>query len=495
VVLLLLHLVTATALYVYLRRQTVGLVAFAIALVFLLLGSASDNLFFAFQIGWSGATAAGAWALVLLLGRPPRWAWVTAALLVVAVATSGVGLFFLAAATAVVLLSRSRRRYLWVVVPAIAAYAVWYLAYGATSVRNLPELTDVFEFVRVGIAFAIGEVSGLGPEVGLILGFLFAIAALGSLALDESPRWGLIAASVGLLVGYALAGLARVHTGIDTATTSYYIYPAGFFVLMAVGSLLTGRSLDVPGRRLRVALVVGGLTVLAVAWNMERMAVLHQWYADRADQTRAAISLLMTYGNTPAIPGTRGMTVQAVTGDLLPTDDQDLIWIPGRAKLSEIIERRGSPLEDSLAPLAAREAPEVEDLLFARLIRDEFVLEPTGETAAGGSLSIEGSNAVQVSEADGCVAIVSEAAGGWVELRVEPGSGLHISSDTWDVAEFVPLLHGSGVDVGSFDAAVAHETSPDQAMRILIPDIGSDASMLIRYAPPVGGRTVICGES
>jgi hypothetical protein len=82
-----------------------------------------------------------------------------------------------------------------------------------------------------------------------------------------------------------------------------------------------------------------------------------------------------------------------------------------------------------------------------------------------------------------------------VQLVTVPGSSLHVASDIWGVAEFVASLRGAGTDAGPTYAWVAHEASPEQGMRIGIPDIGADASILLRYAPTEGGSTTICGEA
>ena len=117
------HVAVCSAVYVLMRHHNGQVPALAGGVLMLFLGSGSDNLYWAFQIAFVGATAAGAWAIVLLLTRASRGAEATAAaLLVVSVATSGVGLFFLAATAAMLAIVPHRRRRLWVVAPAIIAY-------------------------------------------------------------------------------------------------------------------------------------------------------------------------------------------------------------------------------------------------------------------------------------------------------------------------------------------------------------------------------------
>src|SRR5205823_15106414 len=85
-------------------------VAVAAAAILLLLGNAYQDLFWAWQLGFVGSTAAGIWALAALAApRRHRNAVVAAFLLVVAVATSGIGLAFLAAAAVFELVRPERR--------------------------------------------------------------------------------------------------------------------------------------------------------------------------------------------------------------------------------------------------------------------------------------------------------------------------------------------------------------------------------------------------
>jgi len=157
--LILLHIATAAALYWHVRRQVGPIAAVAASVVFLFLGAGSDNLFWAFQIGFVGATAAGAWALVLLLDEPTPRPWLIAGLLLAGVATAGMGLFFLAASLAVVVISPAKRRLAWVLLPAGVAYGAWLLLLGGKAVQQgPPDLQALLQYVRLGVAHATGSV-------------------------------------------------------------------------------------------------------------------------------------------------------------------------------------------------------------------------------------------------------------------------------------------------------------------------------------------------
>ena len=106
-------------------------------------GSGFENLFWGAQIGFVGATAMGLGALLLLDDVPtlPGRGRAAAAtgLLIVAVMTSGYGLFMLGLVGLDVLLDPRRRK--WVVpllIPA-ALYGAWYLDPRAEQDRDLRE--------------------------------------------------------------------------------------------------------------------------------------------------------------------------------------------------------------------------------------------------------------------------------------------------------------------------------------------------------------------
>ena len=105
------HVLAACAVY-RLLLPAGRLVALLALVIVLLLGAGWENLFWAFQIGTVGSAAAGLWALVAVRsGRPPGAA-VAAILLLVALAFSGIGLYFVPAVSVAILCSDRPRRQL-----------------------------------------------------------------------------------------------------------------------------------------------------------------------------------------------------------------------------------------------------------------------------------------------------------------------------------------------------------------------------------------------
>ena len=134
---LLAHVGAAIAVYVLARRQAGPFIAFAVGVLFLLLGTAGEVFFFAAAFNLVAATALGAWALVVALPADPlspvgrRRSTAVAVLLLVAVMSGGPGLFYLPAVAVVALLVPGRRRELWVVLPAALAFVGWSLPMAA----------------------------------------------------------------------------------------------------------------------------------------------------------------------------------------------------------------------------------------------------------------------------------------------------------------------------------------------------------------------------
>src|SRR5687768_14723889 len=133
----LLHLAVAAAAFQLIRREAGAPLALCGAGLFLLLGYGGENMVWGFQMGWNAAMAAGAWALVLATDDPrdvrfDRRLVAAAILLIVAVASSGVGLVFIPVIGVAILLTSGPPKRLLVLAPATAVYLLWYLAFGSS---------------------------------------------------------------------------------------------------------------------------------------------------------------------------------------------------------------------------------------------------------------------------------------------------------------------------------------------------------------------------
>jgi hypothetical protein len=441
ILLMVAHVAAATAVYVLMRHHNGPLPALAGGTLLLFLGTGEDNLFWAFQMAFLGAAAAGAWAIVLLLTRPTRRAGVVAAvLLVVAVATSGTGLFFVLALAVMLVLDDGRRRQLWVLAPAVVLYLLWYVAYGSAAIAahgdllSLASLQQVPSFVVYGAGYAMGRITGWGEQVGLVLFVILGVATALHVSGHRPLRAAAVAGFAGLIAEYALTGIVRAHLGVIQSTSSRYVYIAAILVLMAAAGWIGTRFATF---RVRPAFVLGAVAVLALGANVSALPGGRDAYRMRADVTRASIIVIDAYGATPGVaPGT------------------GLYPIPPKGRLDEIRDRLGLPLQDALLPDAPAPDPTVLDAQLYGLVTDSVAvttapafpsraLEPTVVTSTD----------LAISPLDDCLVLRATGADPQIELRIAGGESLAIQRS----------------EVGEMRASLGLNAPPTEATSKLIP--------------------------
>lgn len=485
----LLHVATAIGIYVYARRQTVPLIALAAGTLFLLLGSGAENLLWGFQVAFVGAAALGTWALVILLREPtPVRPWIAALLLLAAVATSGVGLFFLAAAAAILVISTPLRRHLWVLAPAVVAYAVWYLEYGGGAVGALAAPQAVVAFVRFGISDAVGELSGFGREIGLIIAVLIGIATVANLASGERIRLGLMAGAVGLLAQFGLTGLARADLGAELAGASRYTYEGAIFILIAFVGWIGHRTLAVEDRKLRLTVVVLGLAVVAIASNLTDGLALRDRFREFAMDYRAGAYVLTTYGGSPAIPADRGMVPVTSALQLAPAPPGSPGLLPGSAELGRLIERYGTPLEDPLSIRRISIPDRAIDRVFNAFIADSFEFTTAAMPSEPTPIAITSMAGLEATPEQGCLRVVASGGDAYLRTELPSGAALYLRSDSFGQGEV------SLSATGAFDVpGRIYEAEPGLVTRVAIPDVGSSKTVHVEIRPAIG-LTDVCME-
>ena len=366
--LVLLHAVVALEVYVIARRATQPWIAAAVTLVVLLFGSGFEDLFWAMQIGFVGAIALGFGALLLLDGRPTRGRVVAATiLLVLAIMTSGFGLFMLALVGLDLLVDPARRRLVPVTFVPAGIWLVWYLALGRAGVAahgspfTADAIVNVPSFVLGGLTTAFGAALGVGEAGGLIA--VAATAALLVIALVRRivvPRRTI--ALLGAIVAmYILLGLVRSNLGIEAQYYTRYTYLSGILALLALATAIGRRPMpEAPRLRLLAVGAVGLVITLSLLWNVRLLLSGRDLFLQRADL------------------GTRALVALATTEPLPPGVDPsvDLVLIPSPDRVRAIVARFGSPLSDSLAGDAVLADPRggQADALKRALDPPDFVL-------------------------------------------------------------------------------------------------------------------------
>lgn len=337
-----LHATVAILVYGLVRRRTAPALAVGIALIVLVFGSGFENLFWGIQIDFVGTTALGLGAMLLLDDLPtlPGAGRAAAAtgLLIVAVMTSGYGLFMLGLVGLDVLLDARRRRWIAPLLVPVALYGLWYVTFGRSGIATYgnpftPEtLAALPLFIVDGLATALGAAAGGGALMGRILTVAL-VAWIGYLAARRRRVPGrAVACLVAIAVEYAIVGVVRAPLDAGAALYTRYAYLSGILALIGAASLI-GRP-AIPAARHPVAVAVGvSVLTFSLIWNVGLLVAGRDLFAQRADLTRAFVTL----GTTDPLPA-----------GLDP--NLSLVLVPSPVELRRAIATYGSPMTDVLAP-------------------------------------------------------------------------------------------------------------------------------------------------
>jgi len=488
-VLLALHVAAAASLFVLIRRMSGTLVALGASAIFLFLGSGDQNLFWAFQITFVCSAAAGLGALAALSHGRPRPAMV---LLLVAIASSSMGLPFVAAAGAMLLAESGRRRQLVWLAPVAIVFLVWFVLIGSSGVAGhdanfSPDaLARLPAFTAFGVADSIDAAFGLVPPIGALLGLLVIVWALIQARARRLDARAVAAAS-GLVVLFVLIGLGRGQFGVEQASRSRYMYFGVAYVLLGFSAVLGGRA-EAAARRIGSGLpvtpagaVVGALVVVLAAIgllsNARQLPGSAQFFAQAAGELRAFISLSDRY---------------AVA---LPYDPPPVtrIYIPAPAILRALLGMYGSPASDALVPSVVRPPTPVE--------RDRALWDLTGGAIApqpvappppstGPQPTIQALADARLSVDAGCLVVRSRpGSAGTATLGIPDGSFIVVSvAEGGDGA----VRLGRDAPPDSFDQRVVSFPAGSW-LRFDVPRLGDGSAFGVQLILPSGSTARICG--
>jgi hypothetical protein len=485
------HLIAAGAVYVLVRTQAGRAIGVVFTVVFLFLGAAGENLFWAFQAGFIGSSAAGAWALALLLSRGPherRANIAIAVLLVVAVATHGPGLFFLGAAGLTIAAISARRSQWPVLVPATVIYAVWYLVWGRSGVDSgfgasllMPEL--LADYVRTGLSTALGNILGVGADVGLIATLFIVAAAAWRYVSTGSFAAGAVAGASGMLIQFLAQGIARATDGPQAATAPRYAYVVAIFAALAIASLLPRPSLSRPlVSHRRLVAVVAVAAILPLGANVMRLGLWAESFRLNTLATRAHLELATQFGGTGAVPWDAR------------SERPELRTIPNPAVLNVLFAQYGSPLADprvSYAPVP----DEIRDSVLFDLVRLPSHVVPVNgvpdPTSSGASLPQLLTKDLKITR-DGACALLRPSGGDPQVVMAEPGGWwLHVQGRPADQLELYLSLSGE-FSAGAMSFVTIGETG---MVGIAIPDLGPGVAPFLRVDPAMTGDTTVCAAA
>ncbi len=344
-----LHGLVVWLLYRQVRRVAGPVTGVAVAGVAAFLGSGFENLFWGFQIGFVGATAAGLAALELLDGAPrARRAAAIVALLLVGLMSTAVGVVFLVAVNFEMLVRRRWRRWLPIVALPVSIYGGWFLAYGrsASSVYREPLTIDALSpipgFVAQGLGNIAGSILGVGPVLGLPIALGLVVLALARVGRGARLPARTISTAIAVVALYGLVAVSRAGFTSDQAHYPRYTYVAVILAVAGVAPLLGPAARHLVSRphrtRLLVSAVTGGVVAVSLAWNVRLLLAGREVFLERAEFTRALIEVALD--------------------DPLPlgaVPDRSLVYVPSPASLRRLVGAYGNPLTDVLAPDAIAE--------------------------------------------------------------------------------------------------------------------------------------------
>jgi hypothetical protein len=275
------HLVCVALLFTLVERRRGPLVAALVSAPILVLGSASEVLLFPINMSFAGSMAAGLGTMLALDARSRRGDAVACVLILVALASSGLGISIALGALVEVIWREDRWRRLWIVAAPAALYVAWYLAYNLDLERRGPlQYLEAPEFaVRVGGA-AIAALLGI-PEfetggtavrpwaerigIGLLIASVAVLALLVVRRRSLSPRLAMLLATLGSY--WALLGVARAFTNAPGAPR--YTYAGAILIVLIAVEATADLALPrvaVAGLA-AIALTAAALNVHWLDWN------------------------------------------------------------------------------------------------------------------------------------------------------------------------------------------------------------------------------------
>jgi len=217
------------------RRRVGAGVALGIAAFALLSGFAYENFLIPGQAAQMLSIASGVAAFAVLdRPRTERTDRLLALLMVVTLASSGMGIPILLGVAVELALTKQGRQRLWVAAAPFAVYLVWYLAYG-TNRAGLEELSLSALWAWTAASHAAGAIIGerqIEPGQQMLV-ILLAILAYRAFRVDAAGRVRLAALAIVLVTFYGLTAISR-HDIAPPSSSRYLTVGVVFMLLMLV---------------------------------------------------------------------------------------------------------------------------------------------------------------------------------------------------------------------------------------------------------------------
>ncbi len=295
-----LQLALGVLLFVVARRRVGAGVALGVAALALLCGLAYENFMIAGQLGQMLSIVAGV-AAFAVLDLPParRNDLLLAGLMVVALASSGMGIPVVAGVAVELALTAEGRRRLWVVGGPFGLYLVWYLFYGVSR-AGLDEVAASALWAWTAAGHAAGAIIGerlIEPGRGLLV-VLLAVVAYRAFKVDRAGRVRLAALGALLVSFYGLTAISR-HDIAPPSSSRYLTVGLVFGLLMLVEA---ARGWRVRRAAPWIVLLVAWLAFAKPDGNAQAFRDARTLFLERSERLRASLGAadLLGPGRVPA---------------------------------------------------------------------------------------------------------------------------------------------------------------------------------------------------
>jgi hypothetical protein len=470
------HLACVALLFVYARRRVGDLLGLLAATLLLVLGPASQNIIWAFQIGWLISLGAGVGALLMLDRRDRAGAVGACVLLAVSLASSGVGQPVALGAALEVLWRR--RRQAWIVAVPLGLYAAWWLAYQTNQTgywRHDIPLTP--GWVAGAPAVVLSGLTGLagrtridGPQEPLRWGIPLLVAALALLVWQRHRLWPLsprVAALATMALSFwIVTALGRAYFGGPFA--GRYLYVGAVFVLLLAAELARGVRV-----RPRTGAVLAALAAAAAVSNLAGFRDAARDLRDDALVVRAEVGTLeLTRGIVPANYVSQGFFFHEVVAG------------PYFAAADALGTPAFTAAEIAAQPENVRKAADAQLVAIHRVALVADRRPATGAVAP----TVVAATAASVASRGGCLRVRPAAftpASATTQVQVAvPAGGLRVVAGEGPVAVGVRRFADETKPLGSIAPATAAalRIGPDRAPQ----------TWILRLAPAAGAT--VCGR-
>lgn len=472
------HAINGLLLFATLRRRAGSEIALGAAALLLFLGSAYQDLLWAFQVGYLASISFGLSALLLLdVDRPARIRQVAAAtLLLASVASSGVGLTWCAAIFVEGILRSDRRRILPVLALPLAGYLLWDVLFGPRHGRQA--LTDALTsgpaFVTTGLINLSAGLSGLGSKAGVaVLALAIGFVILAAYRRRPSARaWG---AFVGLLLFLGSVAATRSQLGIDQADESRYVYPGAVFALTILAE--AARSLRMY-RSGTVRLVGAAVVALFILGNLSYFVTpTTQWWRLRVAGQQGQLSAAYLVRHLPGVD------------DTALIDPEQLPFVDLR-RWTLAVDELGRPfgvLDETSLLHAAVNVRAGADQTLVRIFGRELLAGPIDRMTGPARVRAD-NDVVSIPDGPGCFVVKSGS--GLIDLDAQAGDSLSLAGVDRSLAVRLYLAH-----FASFQAAASIPMNVNSnAASLHLPDLPG-WTWAVRIEAPPGSAIRVCGGS